>query len=155
MEDSLVLNGGAVSCEEFTHAIDRKRRIAGYHFDCLTKLVPEAQPQSPVPVPIQAHFEGLIMSVIACADQIATGLWSVSGVGVERGGLDATFREPLPEIILESEHLMDVQKMWFDAAIQDIREVRRRAAHVYYDKLKNGEHYYVRLYEINGACQPF
>ena len=127
-----------MSCDKFTEAIDRKRQIVEYHIECLKGLVPGVDSRIPVPIPIQAHFEGVIMSVIACADQIAAGLWQVSSLGEERGGLAKTFRQRHDQAIQESEQLQALRRLWFRAELQDIREVRRRAAHLYYDKDGSG-----------------
>ena len=138
-----------MSCEEFTKAIDRKRQIVEYHVSCLEGLLPGADSRYPIPIPIQAHFEGVVTAVIACTDQIAAGLWQVGNLGRERGGLDATFHDQHAETINRNQNLGALRDIWFSGEMQDIREIRRRASHLYYDKDGSGEHYYVSEYELN------
>jgi hypothetical protein len=137
-----------LSCGEYVEAILRKEAIADYHSKCLEPLLLEIDGREPVPVPVQAHFEGLLYSVIACADQTAAGLYAVAGLGQSRRGLDRVFVAKHASV-LEKSHLMgELKALWTRGEMFDVREIRRRAAHLYYDKDGRGEHYYVREYQL-------
>jgi hypothetical protein len=141
-----------VSCNEYLLAISRKKQIGQYHSNVLVNLVTHQPVVDPVPVAVQAHFEGLLMSTIASADQVAAGIQHVSGIGQERRGLDATFEDErigsLPPELVDA-----LRGLWFDARTLDIREVRRRASHLYYDKIGWAGSYYIPEYPINESLR--
>jgi hypothetical protein len=55
-------------------AARRKIHVATYHVDCLREALNAEnflRRRSVPPIPIQAHFEGVVVSVIAAIDQVA------------------------------------------------------------------------------------
>ena len=124
-----------MSCDEFVNAAHRKMRILEYHLDCLENAI-EGEPNvDPVPIPVQAHFEGVLGSFAACADQIAAGLQVVTGRSKERAGLG----EVLVDLAPENGPLFVLQQFWRSSERKDINEVRRLATHYHYDKFPQGE----------------
>lgn len=131
-----------MSCDEFVNAVERKLAILDYHLRCLEKAVSNEPDIDPVPIPVQAHFEGVLGSFAACADQIAAGLHAVTGLGHERAGLGSFLAEFAPE----HGPLLELQRLWRSPERRDISEVRRLATHYYYEKYATGESYRVNTY---------
>lgn len=131
-----------MSCNEFVNAAERKVAIIDYHLICLHEAIAREPDTDPVPIPVQAHFEGILGSFAAGADQISAGLHAVTDVGDDRVGLGALLVEYEPK----SGPLVALQTLWRSPERRDISEVRRRATHYYYDKYRAGESYRVDVY---------
>jgi hypothetical protein len=58
---------------EYLHAADRKILMAAFHLDAVQETLGDDDSPSTLdlPIPIQAHFEGIMYSQIAAADQVA------------------------------------------------------------------------------------
>jgi len=117
-------------------AAGRKGKIAAYHRDELTRLL-NAQLSSgslrELPrICIQAHFEGVLFSVTAAADQIAQAANSALELGATPSDLfDRAFSvlvEELPDL-----------RAWRDNPLgRDVRALRTRAIHYSYAKTPVG-----------------
>ncbi len=63
---------------DYVEAACRKVRIAKYHLETLRKRVADSEhrgePLVPAPIPVQAHFEGVLFSFIAACDEVAETL---------------------------------------------------------------------------------
>src|SRR4051794_36390766 len=70
------------SWHEYLVAARRKVEIAAYHADCLDRELNAASgPVGLAPsIPVQAHFEGVVVSVMAAVDQIAQAVNKTFGL---------------------------------------------------------------------------
>ncbi len=113
--------------KEYLIAARRKVQIAEYHLGCLrSALAAAAERSDKSSVPVQAHFEGVLYSVIAAADQVK-----------EATKPGSTFRCNLEE--------------WQQEPIfKDVRAVRRNATHHHYRKTPTG-----RRLEVQELSNPY
>jgi hypothetical protein len=56
---------------DYLEAACRKRGIAAFNLRRLKELLNPADPPEQLSIEIQAHFEGVVISVIAAVDQVA------------------------------------------------------------------------------------
>ena len=131
-----------MACNDFINAARRKVAIIEFHLDCLERAISDEPDRDPVPIPVQAHFEGVLSSFAACADQIAAGLHAVTGAGWERIGLGQFLVQFEPK----TGPLLALQELWRSSERRDASEVRRLATHFYYEKYKVGDRYRVDTY---------
>lgn len=114
--------------EEMLNAACRKVEIAHYHFDQLRRWMAGTPPQAlrEVPIPIQAHFEGILAAGYSALDEVA-GF---------HGKYDAKqlFRmdpagEPFPAAL----------RAWYDQPlVRHAGQLRNAATHRFYGKLPAG-----------------
>ena len=121
-------------------AARRKIDVASYHVDCLREaLNAENFPRrrSVPPIPIQAHFEGVVVSVIAAIDQVVQAVNSGLNLSLRQNKLfEGTFIRLggiYPEI-----------HSWVQNPIgRDLRRIRTRIVHYSYRKTSRGLHWVV------------
>jgi len=113
---------------DFLNAAGRKVKISKYHLEELQKHLVRDAHGSCVPVPVQAHFEGVIFSVIAADDQIAAAIRRMLG---GRAGGETANKEQFQKLVVEVPELGAWQE---NAIYNDLRKVRDRAAHLSYVK---------------------
>lgn len=120
--------------QEYLHAAGRKIKIAIYHQEALRDLLERWTPRAgPLPIAMQAHFEGVLYAFIAAADQLAEGIEFSLGRGGDRPNLDRVL-QGLPD-----GGPWRQLREWDDAAIvKDVRAIRRRATHHHYQKVLRG-----------------
>lgn len=106
----------AKQMKEYINATKRKVEIAEYHLGCLLSALAAWKPPDEPSVPIQAHFEGILYSVIAASEQVK----KVTDCEPAR-----IFRCDLNEWLQES-------------IVEDIRAVRNKATHHHYQKAPAG-----------------
>jgi len=115
-------------------AARRKIEVGSYHVDCLreslnTGGIPRG---SAPPVPIQAHFEGVIVSVIAAVDQVAQAVNSRLQLGLRPNKLFEGAFGRLSAIYPDI-------RSWVDNPIgPDVRRIRTRIVHYSYRKTPHG-----------------
>lgn len=127
-----MLEGLIVNWNRYLEAANRKVEIAKYHFRFLLDgLQANEVPQDGMPgVPVQAHFEGLVVSVMAAVDQVAQAINSGLRMSLPPDQLvDAAFNEI-------GEAVPDL-KRWYEESIgRDLRRIRTRMIHYSYLKLQ-------------------
>jgi hypothetical protein len=116
--------------QQYVEAARRKLAIAAYHADALEKQhFPEPGSSKDMPtISVQAHFEGVIVSVISAVDQVAQAINSALRLRLKTDKLveDAFNRlaESAPEI-----------GSWYSESIgRDLRRIRVRMVHYRYFK---------------------
>lgn len=118
-------------------AARRKVRIAEYHLEELTRRLsdaPKPRPSDLCPtIAIQAHFEGIVISVMATVDQIAQAINEECDLEASPGDLfDKAYGNLAPKI--------PRLKIWCEKLIgRDLRRIRTRVVHYQYTKLPLGE----------------
>src|SRR5258708_6429127 len=55
---------------QYLVAAERKIRMAAYHLGCLREAVAHFRAPAEVPIPLQAHFEGVLYCADAASDQL-------------------------------------------------------------------------------------
>lgn len=120
--------------QSYIEAAQRKISIAAYHEECLQReLTSISRNQSSLPpIPIQAHCEGVIVSVIAAVDQVAKA--TKSALRLRLGEQDlvtgafGSLAQTMPGV-----------KSWFNEPIgHDLRRIRVRMIHHTYVKTRQG-----------------
>lgn len=121
------MNEPEESWREYLHAARRKVDMAGYHLEELRKHMSASQVTPDPPIPVQAHFEGVLYCSIAAQDQCVEAIKTANGLCNQTKR--ARVVDSLPAGIKDS------FKRWIDAPIlRDARDIRRRATHHHYDK---------------------
>jgi hypothetical protein len=100
----------------YLHAARRKIHIAEYHLSCLRSALAVSERPGEPSVPVQAHLEGILYSVIAASDQ-AYEATKLGPARPFRCNLEAWRQEPIHK---------------------DVRAVRRLATHHHYRKTPAG-----------------
>ncbi len=115
---------------KYIEAAQRKLAIAAYHVDRLREVVGDHTGSfgSAPAIAVQAHFEGVVVSVMAAVDQVAQAVNSAWQLRVNSSNLVekafTTLAERLPEI-----------GDWFSQPIgRDLRRLRVRMVHYAYTK---------------------
>ncbi len=118
----------------YLEAARRKVSIARYHTDCLEKQDTSAAGGAMVApsIPVQAHFEGVIMSLMAAVDQVAQAVNNALRLGLKPQKLVeeafAVLSLAIPEV-----------DFWFKDPIgRDLRRIRVRMIHYSYSKTPQG-----------------
>jgi hypothetical protein len=124
---SLAKDGDEVSRCLF--AASRKIDIARYHFSELCGQLGRASAGEALPpIPVQAHFEGVVVCVVAAEEKVKEALRSAYGVSRdderECKRLYSAFARKLPALA----------KWYANALLGDIRDVRNLAIHQHYEK---------------------
>ncbi len=123
----------------YLEAATRKIDIASYHVSRLDgELTSVDRRVVDVPsVPVQAHFEGTIVSVMAAVDQVAQATKSALQLRFGEQDLVTGAFGSLTQTML------DVQR-WFDEPIgRDLRRIRVRIVHYNYNKTPQGRRWIV------------
>ncbi len=123
--------GNGEDWREYCFAARRKIDIAEYHLERL-RAVTQETPIEPT-VPVQAHLEGILFAFVAAADQTAEAINLGLGLNLDKPQLRDAL-EKMPHFSVRSQLFK-----WHDAPIaNDVRNVRRRAAHHHYAKVPGG-----------------
>lgn len=116
---------------DYLDAAHRKTDIARYHLEQLrASLAPSAQPgpSSYPPIPVQAHFEGVVVSVMAAVDQVAQGINVAFDLRASSSDLFEKAYRPLASTIPELD-------TWLKKKLGlDLRRIRVRIVHYSYRK---------------------
>jgi hypothetical protein len=114
------------STSSLLKAADRKVRIAGFHCEQLEHYL-RCEPRTKcVPISIQAHFEGIVVSVIAAIDQVAQAVNSALSLHAKPHELTVKAFSAISELSVVE---------WFNDPIgQDLRSIRVRIVHYSYTK---------------------
>lgn len=118
--------------DDLSRYIDAARRqcsISQYHLSCLrTQLRPPAPGQDAPPIPVQAHFEGVVVSAMAAVDKIARATNSGLSLSLNQGEL-------VTGAMAELGRRIGSVKSWFESPIgRDLRRIRVRIIHYAYAK---------------------
>jgi hypothetical protein len=118
---------------DYCDAALRKIEIAGYHLECLRAQATQGRLDQAVPIPVQAHFEGMLFAFVAAADQVAEAINLGMKLGRGRPDLKKVL-ETMPRSPIQSR-----LSEWYEAPIvADVRDLRRRATHHHYAKTPSG-----------------
>jgi hypothetical protein len=111
-------------------AAERKLRISEYHLEQLRRELssPELQGDAVPPIPVQAHFEGVLVTLPSAENQLAEAAKIALGLDlpegrVLKGGMQQLGRL-VPEIRVWSGHEI----------VKDLRHIRNRIIHYCYLK---------------------
>jgi hypothetical protein len=113
----------------FLDAARRKAAVSAYFSERLAKAHREVEQPSTLPsTPIQAYFEGVVISSMAAVDQVALGVKKALGLRLPTddlvSGAFAEVGKALPEV-----------ESWFNDPIgRDLRRIRTRIVHYSYSK---------------------
>jgi hypothetical protein len=119
--------------QDYFEAARRKAEIASYHLDRLKQVTTPAQsPDTVPPIPVQAHFEGVVVSVMAAIDQVAQGVNSALGLNLSSGDLVSGAFDKIIRL------LPPAQKWYAYPLGRDLRRLRTRMVHYYYAKSPAG-----------------
>ena len=127
-----------MSWQDLLSAARRKLEVSEYHLECLkpTLRAPSASTERP-PVPVQAHFEGVVVSVLAAIDQVAQAVNSRCDLRLAPGDLAA-------QSFARAAQLVPEVAGWFSEPIgRDLRRIRRLMVHYSYRKLPSGSDWLV------------
>lgn len=110
-------------------AAKRKIKIAEFHLHHLkAELEVATQDENPPPIPIQAYFEGVVLSVIAAIDQVAQAANYGFSLHLNSGNL---VEKAFAALIVEIPGL----QTWYNNTFGvDLRRIRTRMAHYSYEK---------------------
>jgi hypothetical protein len=116
---------------ELTHAAARKIAIAEYHQQRLV-IELEAAARSSIdsipPIPVQAHFEGVVIAVMAAVDQTAAAVNQALNLRLPQ-------RELVKGAFGELGQRLPAIRSWYSEDIYaDVRELRVRVIHYSYAK---------------------
>jgi hypothetical protein len=131
-----------LSNEVWHHYIEAARRkiaIAAYHADCLKKentSTASGTPEAPS-ISVQAHFEGVIVSVEAAVDQVAQAVNEARRLGLKQDKLVdqcfASLADAIPQI-----------GIWYKEPLgRDLRRIQARMIHYSYAKTPQGPRWVV------------
>jgi hypothetical protein len=102
--------------------------VAEYHLRNLRDLL--AENPGEVTVPVQAHFEGALLSFIAASDQTAEAIRLALGLRLR----NANLRMVLDSVPRGGSWREDLVRWHDDPLAEDVRRLRRLMAHHHYDK---------------------
>lgn len=114
---------------KYLGAARRKISIAEYHSDRLAELGSIADPVHEMPpIPVQAHFEGVVISLMAAVDQVAQAVNSALKLGLDTSDLvAAAFKEVTQKV--------PAVARWYENPLgRDLRRLRTRMIHYSYQK---------------------
>lgn len=125
--ETVARNGDEISRCLF--AAQRKIEIASYHLDELCERLGRlSEPHDLPPIPVQAHFEGVVVSIIASEEKVKEALRSAYRVDREN-------EKKCKRIYGKVARKLPALGEWFaNAILGDIREVRNLAIHQHYEK---------------------
>jgi hypothetical protein len=118
----------------YLEAATRKADIAAYHAAQLKVAVSSTQNQGGAlpPIPVQAHFEGLVVSAMAAVDQVAQAVNSALRMHLDQSQLVQRAFDELGRRVPEI-------KAWFQHPLgRDLRRLRTRMIHYSYAKTPDG-----------------
>ena len=123
--------------ETYFDAARRKDLIAKYHLEELSRRLADALEPKPndfrPAIPIQAHFEGIVISVMAAVDQVAQAINEECDLKASPSDL---FDKAYGNVALEIPRLKD----WCEKLIgRDLRRIRTRVLRYQYTKLPLSE----------------
>lgn len=103
-------------------AAERKVRIAAFHRSQLEKYLRGEPRSKDVPIPIQAHFEGVVVSVMAAVDQVAQAVNSALCLRATPGELVEKTFSMIGDVPGVGE--------WYQEQIgRDLRSIRTKIVH--------------------------
>ena len=114
--------------EDLIYAAGRQVQIADFHLGELDRVLQTANPSRRPPVPVQAHFEGVVVSAMAAVDKVAQTVNSALNLGLSPSKLVQGAFDQLRVVV------PDVGS-WFDQPLgRDLRRIRTRMVHYSYSK---------------------
>jgi hypothetical protein len=118
--------------QQILEAARRKVAIARLHLDHLQNALRETSetPSNVPPIPVQAYFEGVVISVIAAIDQVEAAVKSAlpRPHELEDRKTSPFYRLGIPDLTA-----------WYDASFgRDLRRIRVRMVHYIYAKTLQG-----------------
>lgn len=112
---------------EYLVAAQRKVSVAEFHLSRLRDVL-TTQTSPEVPIEVQAHFEGAVVSVVAAVDQVAQAANAAFSLSAGSGDLfDKAFG-------VLRERLADVDAWCQEPIGRDLRSIRVRIIHYSYSK---------------------
>jgi hypothetical protein len=118
---------------EYLQAARRKLGVARYHLEQLGEVL-RGDPRPRVTPAIQAHFEGVMTSLIAAGNQVSEGLKGAFELAIE----EATLAKVLPRVPSDYRWRRTLEA-WRTAPIaRDLRQIRNLAMHHHYGKSPTG-----------------
>jgi hypothetical protein len=121
---------------DYLKAANRKIEIAGYHLQRLLPLLdasPGEDENGFPPLCVQAHFEGVLFSILAAANQVEEAIKRARKLN-----------EKCRRCTIRAVSISRLEDWFFCPLVDDLRWVRNRATHAYYDKTRNGGRWFVQ-----------
>lgn len=143
-------NGTHARFRDYLIAIDRKAQIAMYHNERLAPMLntPADRDAKMPPIPIQAHFEGIVRAPIAMFDQLIAGIADVVPDMPQPHSArapdvcDRLRGSASPPALAIAELIESLQR---DPRLSDARNIRNMSAHAYYEKYQDNRGWYVEV----------
>jgi DNA mismatch endonuclease, patch repair protein len=123
--------------EDYLDAAARKIDIAGYHVGRLAVELSDFRGEK-VPIPVQAHFEGLLYSAAAASDQVGRALRSAESEQVGELREHVTLEKVLAAMNPRKSFVVPLGEWNSAALLKDARKVRNMATHAHYEKTPRG-----------------
>lgn len=138
----------AASFSDYLTAIDRKLQIVRFHREQLVPLLDAPADLDAVmpPVPVQAHFEGVLRSLVAMFDQLVAGIADVMpGMPqphrARSSDVCSRLRCFASQPALETADLLE--SLHLNPLLSDARSIRNQATHAFYEKYTDNHGWYV------------
>lgn len=118
---------------EYLEAAGRKVEIASYHLDMLKKvMVPPYGSTSVPPIPVQAHFEGVVIAANAAVGQVQKGIDSVHKKSVPKN------KKCLGAFWKVSHRVPEIERWCLEPIGRDLQCLRNKMVHLSYKKTQTG-----------------
>jgi hypothetical protein len=116
---------------QYLEAAERKLDIANYHVARLAQeLAMGNDPGRTLPpIPVQAHFEGVVVSIMAAVDQVSEAVNSGLGLGLSEGERRQGAGKAIAPVVLE------VADWYRHPLQQELRDIRVLMVHYAYKKM--------------------
>ncbi|MEJ2010156.1 MAG: hypothetical protein P8Z30_18710 [Acidobacteriota bacterium] len=121
--------------QQYLIAAQRKIEIARYHFEELCKQLDQQGTVTPTdapPIPVQARFEGVVVSIIAAEEKVKEAIRRRYGVARKNSKKCESRYSKLGQ-------QLPALRNWYEKPLlNDIQEVRNLAIHHHYEKMPSG-----------------
>jgi hypothetical protein len=120
------------SWHDYLEAAQRKAQIATYHLSRLEELLDPTHPPPQLSIPMQAHFEGVVVAAMAAVDQVAQA--AKSGLKFKLGKGEDLVNKAFETL---SSSLPQIRDWFGDPIGRDLRSIRTKMVHYAYSKTAN------------------
>jgi hypothetical protein len=126
------ISHGTTTSKQHLEATQRKAQIATYHLSRFEELLDPTPPPQQLSIPMQAHFEGVVVATMAAVDQVVQAAKSV--LKFKLGKNDDLVNKAFETLSSSLPQIGD----WFGDPIgRDLRSIRTKMVHYAYRKTTN------------------